>query len=255
MKAEYYLNKNLQNSKLIEDILDNISFRFINNTMNREDSFIFKAINKMIPKNIRDYVNIKITDQNAKKNYLSLIDVKKMATFSTFYLINTICKNINNGTYLNIGLWNGFSLFSGMINTNCEVIGVDNFSEFDGSNSEKLFFKKFNNIKRNNHHFLNMDALDYLKTCEKKIDFYFYDALHTFEYQYEALKLAMPHLKRGSLIMIDDICWNYSNDPVEATKKFLNDYSQDYKLLMEVKTKYNQHPTFWNGYIIIEKIR
>ncbi len=223
--------------------------------MNREESVTFKTINKLIPKKYRDFANIKIKDKYAKKNYFSLIDVKKMATFSTFYLINSICKNIHKGTYLNIGLWNGFSLFSGMVDTTCEVIGVDNFSEFNGSSSEKLFFKKYDSIKRNNHHFLNMDALEYLKKCKKKIDFYFYDALHTFEYQYEALKLAMPHLKKGSLIMIDDICWNHSNDPVEATKKFLNDYSNDFKLLMEVKTKYNQHPTFWNGYIIIEKIK
>ncbi len=133
-------------------------------------------------------------------------------------------------------------------------MGVDNFTEFDGTNSEKIFFDKFNNIKKNNHHFFKMDALEYLKKCNKKFDFYFYDALHTFEYQYEALKLAMPLLNKGSLIMVDDICWNYSNDPIEATKKFLIDYQQDFKLLLEVKTKYNQHPTFWNGYYIIEKI-
>ena len=67
-------------------------------------------------------------------------------------------------------------------------------------------------------------------------------------------KYAIPLLKKGSLIMVDDICWNYSNEPIEATKKFLSDYKEDYKLLLDVKTKYNQHPTFWNGYFIIEKI-
>ncbi len=254
MKAEYYLNKNLKNSKLIESIIDNINFRFINNSMNREDSLTYKAINKFVPKKYRDFINIKINDQIAKKNYLSLIDVKKMATYSTFYLINSICKNINNGSYLNIGIWNGFSLFSGMVDTNCEVIGVDDFSEFDGTNSEKIFFKKFDTLKKTNHSFIKMDALEYLKKSNKKFDFYFYDALHTFEYQYEALKLAIPLLKKGSLIMVDDICWNYSNEPIEATKKFLRDYKEDYKLLLDVKTKYNQHPTFWNGYFIIEKI-
>ena len=54
--------------------------------------------------------------------------------------------------------------------------------------------------------------------------------------------------------MVLDICWNYSNESIEATKKFLTDYKEDYKLLLDVKTKYNQHPTFWNGYFIIEKI-
>ena len=54
--------------------------------------------------------------------------------------------------------------------------------------------------------------------------------------------------------MVDDICWNHSDDPIKATKKFLSDYKDEYKLLLEVKTKYNQHPTFWNGYFIIEKV-
>ena len=115
--------------------------------------------------------------------------------------------------------------------------------------------KKFNKIKKDNHHYLKLDALEYLKTCNKKFDFYFYDALHTYEYQYEALSLATPLLNKGALIMIDDICWNYSNDPIEATKKFLKDNLNDYKLLLDVRTKYNKHPTFWNGYFIIEKIR
>ena len=255
MKPEYYLNKNLQNSKFIENLLNNINFRFINNLMNREESYLYKTFNKLIPKKYRDFFNIQIKDQNVKKNYLNLIEVNKMATYATFYLINSICKNIQNGTYLNIGIWNGFSLFSGMIDTKCEVIGVDNFSEFNGTNSEKIFFNKFNKIKNTNHDFLKMDALKYLQKCNKKIDFYFYDALHTFKYQYEALRLAIPLMKKGSLIMVDDICWNYSDDPVNASKKFLNDYDQNFKLLLDVRTKYNQHPTFWNGYFIIEKVK
>ena len=122
-----------------------------------------------------------------------------------------------------------------MIDTKCDVIGIDYFSEFDGNNSEIVFVKKFNSIKKNNHYFFKKDDLEYLRKCNKKFDFYFYDALHTFEYQYEGLKLAIPHLKKGSLIMIDDICWNYSNDPMEATKKFLNDFKEDFKLLLEIK--------------------
>ena len=29
---------------------------------------------------------------------------------------------------------------------------------------------------------------------------------------------------------------------------------RDNRSRIEVKTKYNQHPTFWNGYFIIEKV-
>ena len=223
--------------------------------MSREDSILYTILNRLTPKNYRDFINIKIKDDRAKKNFLTLIEVKRMATYSTFYIINAICKNIKKGSYLNIGFWNGFSLFCGMLDTQCEVVGVDNFSEFDGSNSELLFKKKFNKIKKNNHQYIKLDALEYLKKCNKKFDFYFYDALHTYEYQYEALNLSKSILNEGALIMIDDICWNHSNDPIDATKKFLNDNRKDYKLLLDVRTKYNKHPTFWNGYFIIEKIR
>ena len=67
MKAEYYLNKNLYNSKLIENILNNINFRFINNSMNREESFLFKTFHRLIPKNYKDFFNTRIEDQDSKK--------------------------------------------------------------------------------------------------------------------------------------------------------------------------------------------
>ena len=72
MKAEYYLNKNLHNSKLIGNTLNNINFRFINNLMNREESFTFKTFNKLIPKKYRDFFNIQINDQVSEyKDYLN----------------------------------------------------------------------------------------------------------------------------------------------------------------------------------------
>jgi len=201
-----------------------------------------------------DFLNIKIKDEESLIGFKKIKDVDKMGTVASFYLINSICKNIKRGSYLNIGVWRGFSLFSGMINTNCEVIGVDNFDEFEGLAAKEEFLKKFNKLKNENHKFCEMDALEFLKKCNQKFDFYFYDALHTYEYQYESLDRADRLLKKGSLILIDDICWNYTNDPIKATQDFLEKNKDKYKLLLDVRTKYNMHPTFWNGYFLIEKI-
>ena len=254
MKSEYLLNKNLSKSEFIENILSGIDLRFINNLMNREDSFIYKFLHRVMPKKYRENININIKDKKISHNYKKLRDVEKMGTSATFYLINSICKSIKKGSYLNIGIWKGFSLFCGMLDTECEVIGVDNFGEFNGVNAKKDFGKKFNEIKKDNHHFYESDALDFLKNCTKKFDFYFYDALHTYEYQYKALELADKNLNKGALILIDDICWNYSDEPLKATQDFLKDYKNKYQLLLDIRTKYNRHPSFWNGYFLIEKI-
>ena len=50
IKPEFYLNKNLINSKLITEILDKIEFRFINNLMNREENKLYKYLHKIVPK-------------------------------------------------------------------------------------------------------------------------------------------------------------------------------------------------------------
>ena len=254
MKAKYFLNENLENSQLIKNIIEKIDLRFINNLMNREESHFYKLLYKITPKKLRDLLNIKIKDKGVITNYFKLINVDKMATIATFYLINSICKNIEKGSYLNIGVWKGFSLFSGMLDTKCEVVGVDNFTEFNGEEAEKLFFLKFNQFKKNNYYFYKQDALDYLKNSTKKFDFYFYDALHTYDYQYRSLELADNLLNKGALILIDDICWNYSNDPLRATTDFLKNNNNKYKILFDVRTKYNRYPSFWNGYFLIEKI-
>ncbi len=254
MKSKYYLNKNLTNSKLIEKIINNIDLRFIDNLMNREENTLYRFLHTFIPKKYREKININILEEGALNHYGKLRDIDKMATVATFYIINSICKNIKRGSYLNIGVWKGFSLFSGMLGTECEVVGVDNFAEFNGINAKNDFNKNFNKIKKDNHFFYNTDALVFLKKCTKKFDFYFYDALHTYDYQYQALELADKNLNKNALILIDDISWNYSDEPLRATRDFLKNHQNKYQLLFDVRTKYNRHPSFWNGYFLIEKI-
>ena len=94
-----------------------------------------------------------------------------MSKIAIGFIINQISKSLpQEGLYLNIGVWRGFSMFAGMINTKCKVYGVDNFSfnyeEGDSSKNNyneksktiKYFnekFEKFQNI--NKHFFFDMD--------------------------------------------------------------------------------------------------
>ena len=90
----------------------------------------------------------------------------------------------------------------------------------------------------------------FLKHGKKKIDFYIYDAWHSYEQQYKNLEIANEFFSKNCLIYIDD----YNDHEVEnGTLDFINKYSGKYTILKEVKTGFNMHPTYWNGFILFKK--
>ena len=124
----------MQNAELLNEILSKIEFK-IQTDQNIRKEYIYRIKKKIykIFKNERKFINSNTILKNITKDEreaikkLSLIDT--MSKISIGFIINQICKNLNNeGVYLNIGVWRGFSMFAGMINTDCEVYGVDNFS-------------------------------------------------------------------------------------------------------------------------------
>ena len=100
-----------------------------------------------------------------------------------------------------------------------------------------------------------MDYRIFFKEFEKKnkgIDFYYYDAGHTYEAQYDNLCIAHNFFKKNCLILIDD----YNEIQVqEATQDFIKKNKKNYKVLEIIKTANRFiHPTFANGFILLEKI-
>ena len=184
----------------------------------------------------------------------ALLEVESMSTYAMGHLVNQICKNLSsNQLYVNIGCWKGFSLIAGMIDTSCEVIGVDDFSQFGGPREE--FFNNFNKYRKENiHKFYEDDYKIFFKNFEKKnkkIDFYFYDGEHSYENQYENLEIANEFLSDGAIIMIDDI--NFT-EVENGSKDFVKKYSSKFEIVKEIKTSNNHcHPSFWNGVMIIRK--
>ena len=159
-------------------------------------------------------------------------------------------------------------MFSGMLNTNCEVYGVDNFSfdyedgdsslnnSIEETKARKYFFEHFNNLKKENKHFFyDVDYRKFFELWEKKnksIDFYYYDGEHSYKNQLDNLIIANNFLNTGSVILVDD----YNEIEVEnATLDFVSKYNSNFKILKEIKTanKYI-HPTYANGIILIEKV-
>ena len=264
----------MNNRLLLNEILNKIEFKIQpNQNIRNEYSYrIKKKIYKFFNKE-KEFINSNSIfknigeDEKDAVNKLLLIDT--MSKISIGFIINQICKNLGHqGIYLNIGVWRGFSMFAGMINTDCEVFGVDNFSfDYEDGNcslhnaEEELktrnyfyeHFSKFQNKKK--HFFYDIDYKDFFKSWDKEkraIDFYYYDGEHSYDNQYENLIIANNFFKKGTIILVDD----YNEIDVEnATLSFVSKFDSDFKILKEIKTanKYI-HPTYANGIVLIEKI-
>ena len=242
----------------IENIFNNIKFK-LNPEEDYRKAYLFrlkKGLFKLISLERKFLFNNCIINnefENIKlKNILLKID--SMSTYAIGHIVNQLCKKLSeNQIYLNIGCWKGFTLVSGMIDTNCKVIGVDNFSQFEGPKKE--FYANFDKYKNaEKHSFYDEDYKIFFKKFEKtknKINFYYYDGEHSYKNQYENLEIADNFLDKGSIVLIDDI--NFS-EVENGTKDFLSKTKSSYKILKDIKTANNHcHPSFWNGIMILEK--
>ncbi len=242
----------------IEKIFEDLRFK-VNPNNNYRSSYKFrfiKSIYKLLGKQ-KDYlfdnciIKKEKIDLDLRKE---LIKIDSMSTYAIGYLINRICKNLSKSqVYLNIGCWKGFSLIAGMVNTQCKVIGVDNFSQFSGPKNE--FLNNFNNLKKHNHFFFEQDYKAYFESLDHtkdKFDFYFYDGEHSYDNQLKNLEIVDNFLNIGSLVLVDDINFD---EVYEGTLDFINKPNSKFKIVKEIKTANNHcHPSFWNGIMILKKL-
>jgi len=242
----------------IEKIFDDLRFK-IKPDDDYRSSYKFRLVKTLykVFRKEKDYVFDNCIIENEKIDLdlrKELIKIDSMSTYAIGYIINRICKNLSkNQLYLNIGCWKGFSLVAGMINTKCKVIGIDNFSQFNGP--KDIFFKNFKKLKKPNHFFFEQDYEKYFEILDQnkdKIDFYFYDGEHSYDNQFKNLEIADNFLNTGSVVLIDDINFD---EVYEGTLDFINKTKSKFKIVKEIKTVNNHcHPSFWNGIMILKKV-
>ena len=219
-------------------------------------SIAWKIIGRIFP-SYRNYPfhNLTIFENLTIEEKYFIKKIKKincMSTLTNALIINKLCQSIGEKNYVNIGCWEGFSLISGMINTNCNVYGVDNFSQFNGPS--KKFNENFKKYQKHNHYFYDVDYKFFFKNIWKdkneKIDIYFYDANHSYDDQLYSLEIANEYLNNKAIIMIDDI---NILDVKRATMDFLRNHPNKFEILFNKNTSENGHYTFWNGLMILKK--
>lgn len=236
------------------DYISGITFRFIkpltpwfplspaNFTPWRRFGTFLEFFNTMIP----------YRERELKGSLRRICNIPRMSTLAIGALINRGVSQMRDGeAFVNIGVWHGFTLLSGMANNmGKRCIGVDNFSEF--GNPKQAFLKRFDTYRRPQHSFYEMDYIDYFSRVHRgKIGFYIYDGCHDYINQIRGLKVAEPFFSEHAIILIDDI--NY-DEVRKATMDFIAASPHEYRILLDVSTYCNHHPTFWNGVMLLQMV-
>jgi len=188
---------------------------------------------------------------NLKAQIGALCRMPRMSSLAVGAMIAKAVESMREDeVFVNVGVWQGFTLLCGMItNPDRTCVGVDNFSEFGGP--RERFMERFLAHKKARHHFHDMDYEEYFSNIHRgSIGFYIYDGSHGYSHQLKGLQVAEPFFSDRCIIMVDDTNWE---EPRRATLDFMAQSSFPYKILLDVRTRNNCHPTYWNGVMIIQR--
>ncbi len=235
------------------EFVKNISFRFIKPST--KQPLGTGTLKRTLPKLglSLDVLNTKLPEKHAewKERLKTVCKIPRMSTFAVGAMINRGVSEMKpNEAFVNVGVWNGFTFLSGVAHNPTKIcIGVDNFSQFGGP--REAFLKRFNALKSTNHHFYDMDYIEYFNRLHTgKIGFYIYDGDHKYEDQLKGLQVAEPHFSNNCIILVDDTNWP---DPRQATYDFMQNSAYQYEVLLDVKTYRNGHITYHNGIILFQR--
>ena len=190
-------------------------------------------------------------EREQRRNFAELLRIPRMSTFAIGSILNEGVARLHDDLcFVNVGVWHGFTLLSGMIgNAGKRCIGIDNFSEFDAP--KEIATARFQTYRSASHELYDMDYQTYFADVHRgRIGLYVYDGDHRYEHQFKGLQIAEPHFSENCCILVDD---TNREEPRQATLDFMKTSSYAYRLLLDRKTCIPDHPTFWDGLMIFQR--
>ncbi|HVA79676.1 MAG TPA: class I SAM-dependent methyltransferase [Candidatus Binataceae bacterium] len=173
--------------------------------------------------------------------------VPGMATENKLKLLNLAAAALEDGeVYVEVGCYKGASLVGAAIgNPDARIFACDNFSQFDGA-ADALAAVLAQFTAPGQVEFHDLDFHEFMRRAPwrpAKIGAYFYDGGHSFEDQYEGMRLVLPHLANDALIVIDDT----NKRAARSADALVARQTPGLELLLNLRTPKNHHPTWWNG--------
>jgi protein O-GlcNAc transferase len=172
----------------------------------------------------------------------------------TLQLLNLAVGLLEPGeVYCEVGSYRGCTLAGALSgNERARALAVDDFSQFDAAGTGRAELARgLDRLGLRPHveivdapferHFLEAPAVP-------RIGVYLYDAAHDHRSQLMGLLLAAPFLADRALIVVDDANWAA---PRQAAADFCA-CRPEARLALTLLTRAVDHPSFWNGLLVVE---
>jgi len=235
------------------DYIQHISFRFYQPMMFpkgftrvsqvlRLFNMSFEIWNTRLPEHTRE----------SRQKLAELLHIPRMSTYAIGAILNEgVARLQDDQCFVNVGVWHGFTLLSGMIgNAEKTCIGIDNFSGFDSPS--EITTARFEKYKSARHFLYKMDYRAYFAEHHRgQIGLYLYDGDHSYDNQLHGLRVAEPYFSEHCCILVDD---TNREEPRQATLDFMKASAGKYQILLDQNTCIPDHPTFWDGIMIVQRV-
>ena len=172
----------------------------------------------------------------------------------------------NDEAYLNIGVWDGFSLVAASLGApDATSVGVDNFSEMnqrqqpllnpnlnrDYGDTRGNFYRALKHCGTPKTAFHEMDWRDFISDTSLfpagRLGVVYYDGEHTEDAHTEFFAVILPHLSEECVLLVDDT-------RIDFVRHSIDNFVQanpDFKTLINVGGKRRRDPAWWGGFSVI----
>jgi len=173
-----------------------------------------------------------------------------------YAVLNAIVSSMEAGElYVEVGTYQGGSMIAALQGNDAEAIGVDSFGEFKETNSFDVTlnnFAKFGIAPRAS--LKNMTYQEFFADVPNgfEIQVYNYDGEHGYEPQLAGMEAAWRFLAPGALIIVDD----YTYPEVSlAVNQFICNHINEVKPLLILDPIESTDETWWNGCVVLRRIK
>ena len=175
--------------------------------------------------------------------------------------VQYLVKNLNEGSYLEVGIFKGYTILNTAVRTRTPHIAVDDFSQFDKDGQNKAIFLKgaegLDHISLFDMHY--EDYFASLDNNKRDVGVYFFDATHDYRSQFMGIALATKTLLPGAIVLVDDANYHhvryacYDLLKVYPSLKLLGEmYTPCHPMQMTSDQKHDALRGWWNGCIVMQ---
>ena len=169
--------------------------------------------------------------------------------------INNLVFDLPDAKYLEIGSWAGSTACAAMYGNCARIHCIDNWSEFGGPREQ---FLKSTAACQSEEILFTVQEMDFRRVDYAslgKFNVYLFDGPHTYQDQYDGIRIAAPALDPQFVLIVDD--WNWGQVR-KGTYDAIRDQNMTILYSVEIRTTQdgghpkvsNQNSAWHNGYFL-----